>query len=66
MSEVCIDRAPKVPPCYGAPQSAMGVPWKQSTIVNMKTDVTVKTLTKRHCRTYITFKNTALKLNKIN
>ena len=39
---VCIDKAPKVPPCCGTPQSTKGVPCKQSTNVNMRNEITVK------------------------
>ena len=42
VGEVCNDRAPEVPPCYGAPQSSMGVLWKQFTIVNMETDIIIE------------------------
>ena len=42
VGEVCNDRAPEVPPFYGSPQSSMGVPWKQFTIVNMGTDKTLQ------------------------
>ena len=41
VGEVCNDRVPEVPPCCGTPQSSMGVPWKQFTIVNMETDTTI-------------------------
>ena len=42
VGEVCNDSVPEVPPCCGAPQSSMGVPWKQFTIVNMETDKTLQ------------------------
>ena len=49
VGEVCNDRAPEVPPCFGTPQSSMGVPWKQLTNVNMETDTTIEHNQKANC-----------------
>ena len=39
VGEVCDDKVPLVPPCYGTPQSSMGVLWKQFTNVNIETNI---------------------------